>query len=69
MEVSYTMLKSFMDCEYSYYLRYIKRIPIVESSASVYGSAIHRTIKQGYENNLDKDDWVKLFKVEWLMVS
>lgn len=61
------MLKTFMDCQYAYYLRYIKRISITESSASAYGTAIHRTIKLGYENELDRDEWISLFKREWVV--
>ena len=69
MEISYTALHSIMSCEYSYYLRYIKRVPIVESSASVYGTAIHRAIKIGYDNNLARDDWGKVFKTEWVSLT
>ena len=58
-----------MQCEYSYYLRYIKRVPILESSASVYGTAIHRAIQLGYDNNLARDDWGKVFKSEWVSLT
>lgn len=63
------MLHSLMECEYSYYLRYIERVPIVESSASVYGTAVHRAIHVGYENNLARDDWAKVFKSEWVSLT
>lgn len=69
MEVSYTMLKTFMDCEYSYFLRYVQRVPISESSASVYGTVVHRTIKDGYLNQLDRDEWIKVFKNDWLATT
>lgn len=65
MEVSYTLLKTYLDCPFSYYLRYVRRIPIRETSASVYGSVVHRAIKMGYENDLGRDDWIKVFKAEW----
>jgi len=58
-----------MECEYSYYLRYIKRVPIRESSASVYGTAVHRAIKIGYDSNLVRDDWAKIFKREWVALA
>ena len=63
------MLHSIMECEYSYYLRYVERVPIRESSASVYGSAVHRAIKIGYDNNLARDDWGKIFKREWVALT
>jgi len=44
MQISYTALHSLMECEYSYFLRYIDRVSIMESSASVYGTAVHRTM-------------------------
>lgn len=69
MQISYTGLHSLMQCEYSYYLRYIKRVPILESSASVYGTAIHRAIKIGYDNNLARDEWSKVFKSEWVSLT
>lgn len=69
MEVSYTLLHSLMECEYSYYLRYILRVPIKEQSASVYGTAVHRAIKIGYDNNLARDDWGKVFKSEWVALT
>uniref|UniRef100_A0A6M3L9K2 Putative PD-(D/E)XK nuclease superfamily protein n=1 Tax=viral metagenome TaxID=1070528 RepID=A0A6M3L9K2_9ZZZZ len=69
MEISYTGLHSFMNCEYSYYLRYIARVPIKEGSASVYGTAIHRTIKMGYDNNLPRDEWAKVFRQEWMILT
>jgi RecB family exonuclease len=58
-----------MDCEYQYYLRYIERVPIKEGAASVYGTAVHRTIKTGYENNLPKEEWVSVFKSEWMALT
>lgn len=69
MEISYTMLHSLMECEYSYYLRYVERVPIRESSASVYGTAVHRAIKTAYDNDLPRDDWAKLFKSEWVALT
>ena len=69
MNLSYTAIHSLMQCEYSYYLRYIKRVPTIESSASVYGTAIHKAIQVGYENNLDKEDWAKMFKMEWVALT
>jgi len=70
VEISYTMLSNFMQCEYCYYLRYVKRIPIKEGAASVYGTAVHRAIKIGYDNNLTKaDDWASVFKSEWVTLT
>jgi len=69
MEISYTMLHSIMECEYSYYLRYVERVPIRESSVSVYGTAVHRAIKIGYDSNLVRDDWAKIFKREWVALA
>jgi len=66
MRISYTMLHSLMECEYSYYLRYVERVPILESSASVYGTAVHKAIHLGYDNDLARDDWAKTFKHEWV---
>lgn len=66
MNFSYTMLKSFMECEYQYYLRYVKKVALDEGSASVYGSTVHRTIQLGYDNDLKKEDWINLFKREWI---
>lgn len=69
MQVSYTMLHSLMNCEYSYYLRYVLRVSVVESAASVYGTAVHRAIKIGYDNNLARDDWAKVFRHEWVALT
>lgn len=69
MEISYTSLHALMTCEYSYYLRYIKRVPIKESSASVFGTAVHRAIKIGYDNNLSRDAWAGVFKREWVALT
>ena len=69
MQISYTALHSLMECEYSYFLRYIDRVSIMESSASVYGTAVHRTIKIGYDNNLARDDWAKVFRSEWVALT
>ena len=66
MRISYTGLSSLMKCEYSYYLRYVKRVPTKESSASVFGTAIHKTIYTGYTNDLERDDWAKFFANEWI---
>lgn len=66
MKFSYTALKSFMGCEYSYYLRYVDKVKLQETSASLYGSAVHRTLQIGYENDLPRDDWAKFFKSEWV---
>lgn len=63
------MLHSFMSCEYSYYLRYVERVQIQEGSASIYGTAVHRTIKIGYDGNLPRDDWAKVFKREWMILT
>lgn len=69
MRISYTALHTLMTCEYSYYLRYIKRVPTIETSASIYGTAVHRAIHVGYDNNLDRDDWAKVFKQEWVTLA
>ena len=60
------MLHSLMHCEYMFYLRYIEKVPLVESSASVYGSAIHKTIKLAHENKLSKKETVEVFRKEWI---
>ena len=69
IDISYTMLHTIMSCEYMYYLRYVKRVPLVESSASIYGTAVHKTVKLAHENNLTKDDMVKVFKHEWIQLA
>ncbi len=69
MEASYTKLHSFFSCEYAYKLRYIDRIPIKENSASIYGSAVHKAIKIGYDNKLPREDWAKVFKQEWMSLT
>ena len=67
--ISYTMLHTLMHCEYMYYLRYIKRVSLVESSASVYGTALHRTIKMAYENDLSDEDAAAIFRQEWIQLA
>jgi RecB family exonuclease len=64
--LSYTKIKSLMDCPYSYFLRYIKHVKTLESSYSVFGTAVHETIHLGYENQLTKEEWIKIFKQEWI---
>ena len=63
------MLHSLMTCPYSYYLRYVKKVKLQESSASVYGTAVHRTIKIGYDSKLSRDEWAKVFKREWMNLT
>ena len=69
MEISYTGLSSLFSCEYSWYLRYIVKVPSVETSASVYGTALHRAIKIGYDNGLNRDEIIKTFKREWFVLT
>jgi hypothetical protein len=52
-----------------FYLRYIERVPLVESSSSVYGTAVHKTIKLAYDNDLSKGDMSKVFKQEWVQLA
>lgn len=68
-DISYTMLHTIMTCEYMYYLRYVKKVPLVESSASVYGTAVHRTVKMAYDHNLNKKDMAEVFKREWIQLA
>lgn len=69
MDISYTALHTLMTCEYMYYLRYVERVQLVESSASIYGTAVHRSIKLAYENNLNDKELVKVFKREWIQLA
>ena len=41
----------------------------METSASVYGTAVHKAIKIGYDNDLARDDWAKIFKQEWIIAT
>jgi len=68
INLSYTMLSSIMQCDYLYYLRYIKRISLVENSASVYGTAIHNTIKLAYNNKLSAKEMSEIFRREWIQL-
>jgi len=52
-----------------YYLRYIKKVILKETSPSIYGTAIHRAIKNGYDGNLAREDWAKAFKREWMNLT
>jgi len=69
MRFSYTMVNSFMACEYQYYLRYIKKVQLQETAASVFGTAVHKAIHLGYVNDLPRDAWIKLFKTEWITAN
>ncbi len=69
MNMSYTAIHSLMQCEYSYYLSYVERVPTVESAESVDCTAIHRAIQVGYENNLAKEEWAQIFKKEWVELT
>jgi hypothetical protein len=68
-DLSYTALHSLMTCEYSFYLRYVQRVQLVESSASIYGTAVHKAIKLAYDNNLSEKELVKIFKQEWIQLA
>lgn len=68
IDLSYTMLNSLMQCEYLYYLRYIKKVKLSENSASVYGTAIHSTIKMAYDNGLKAEEMSEIFKREWIQL-
>jgi len=68
-DVSYTMLHSLMHCEYMFYLRYVERVSLVESSASIYGTAVHKTIKLAYDNDLSESDMVSVFRKEWIQLA
>lgn len=69
MDISYTMLHTLMECEYMYYLRYVKRVSLAEGSASIYGTAVHKTVKLAYENNLSKEEMAKVFRQEWIALA
>lgn len=63
------MMKTLMECEYEFYLRYKQRIPTVQSSASVFGTCIHEAVQKGYEEKLERDDWVTAFKQAWRRIT
>ena len=69
MIVSFTKIKTYLDCEYAYYLRYVKKIATPKTGALAYGETIHSTVKTGYELSLDRDEWEKLFKREWTSLA
>jgi hypothetical protein len=52
-----------------YYLRYVEKVSLVESSASIYGTAVHKSIKLAYDNNLDDKEIAKVFKQEWIQLA
>jgi len=66
LEISYTKLNSFFHCEYLYYLRYIKRVKLQESSATAFGTSVHETIKIAYDNDLSGDEMAEVFKKQWV---
>jgi ATP-dependent helicase/DNAse subunit B len=67
MEISYSKLDSILSCPYKYYLRYIKKVKSKDSTATLYGTVLHNVVRLGYDNNLEEDDWVMLFKKEWMI--
>jgi CRISPR/Cas system-associated exonuclease Cas4 (RecB family) len=50
-----------------YKYRYILRGRLKENVPMMFGSALHNAIKIGYDYELERPDWLKVFKREWIM--
>ena len=58
---SYSRIKTFDDCPYRFYLRYIDRCKEKDMFYASYGSFMHKLIEKYYKQELSKDEMVTEF--------
>lgn len=58
---SYSRLKTFEECKYKYYLRYVLGVKEKDNFYASYGSYIHRLIEHYYKGEIKKEDLVPEF--------
>jgi len=67
MRFSYSMLSRFLDCPFSYKRIYIDKAETPDNISAVFGIVVHKTIHTGYSHKLEKADWLKVFKRNWII--
>ncbi len=68
--LSFSQIDIFNTCPYQYRLRYIQRIPVAPSAAQSFGTSMHQTLRDFYQEikddqELTKKDLLKLLEVNW----
>ncbi len=68
--LSYSQIDTFNTCPRQYRFRYLQRIPTPSSAAASFGSSIHQTLRDFYQEikegkKLSKRDLLGLFEVNW----
>lgn len=60
---SYSRLRSFVDCPYGFYMKYIcyPKVKEDENFYASYGSFVHKIIEEYYTGAIKKDDMVMRF--------
>ncbi len=61
MTWSYSRISCFNDCQYKFFLKYIKKIDEAPQFYSSYGSFMHKLIEQYYKGELTKDEMYTKF--------
>jgi DNA helicase-2/ATP-dependent DNA helicase PcrA len=68
--LSFSQISTFDICPYQYRLRYIQRIPVAPSAAATFGSSMHQTLRDFYQEikegkKLTKKDLLGLLDINW----
>lgn len=63
MTWSYSRIKTFNDCPYRFFLKYIHepKVPEIDQFYSSYGSFMHKIIERYYKHELSKEDMTMVF--------
>lgn len=62
---SYSRLESFDDCPYRWFLKYIKHCKESDQFYASYGSFMHKLIEQYYRGELEKDEMLTRFLLDF----
>jgi DNA helicase-2/ATP-dependent DNA helicase PcrA len=69
--LSFSQIDTFETCPRRYRFRYIQRIPVLPSAAASFGTAMHKTLRDFYQEIKDgrkmtKKDLLGLLEINWL---
>ena len=65
MQWSYSRIKSYDDCPYRFYLKYIDKCESEDKFYASYGSFMHKIIEKYYKKELSKDEMLTEFLVSF----
>ena len=69
--ISYSQIQTFNFCPLHYKMQYILKVPAAPSASLSFGSSIHATLKEFYQNLLDNkkqniEDIIPILKNQWI---